>query len=148
MPSFIFMKRHKWTYDECIELARKYIYSSDLKKHEQRACKAAQKNGWLKDYNWFIPHFHPIKWTYESCYLEAKKYKNRVQFEKSNESAYNKALHNYWLKDYTWMPLLQKPKGYWNVYEHFKEECKKYSSRSELLKKIKKHMNLPEKIDG
>lgn len=110
MPSFIFMKRHKWTYDECIELARKYICSSDLKKHEQRAYKAAQKNGWLKDYNWFIPHFHPIKWTYESCYLEAKKYKNRVQFEKSNESAYNKALHNYWLKDYTWMPLLQKPR--------------------------------------
>ena len=130
--------RHIWTREECCSLAKKYKCSSDFKKIEPRAYKAAQKYGWLKDYVWFIPHYHAIKWTYETCYSEAQKYSSRIDFENGNESAYKRALKSGWLDDYSWMILQQKPKGYWENLDNVKEEASKYKSRVELYRNNQK----------
>ncbi len=127
-------KKHYWNREECEELAKKYLCASDFKKKEPRAYKAAQKYGWLSDYNWFIPHYHVIKWDYTSCYNEARKYSSRIEFQNKNESAYKRALKHKWLDDYYWMQLQQKPKGFWDSFDAVKEESLKYGSRSELYK--------------
>ena len=127
-------KKHYWNREECEELAKKYLCASDFKKKEPRAYKAAQKYGWLSDYNWFIPHYHVIKWDYTSCYNEAGKYSSRIEFQNKNESAYKRALKHKWLDDYYWMQLQQKPKGFWDSFDAVKEESAKYGSRSELYK--------------
>lgn len=49
--------------------------------------------------------------------------------------AYNLARKNGWLKDYIWMSSKdRKPIGYWNNYEHCKEEASKYSNISDFEK--------------
>lgn len=127
-------KKHYWNREECEELAKKYLCASDFKKKEPRAYKAAQKYGWLSDYDWFVPYYHVIKWDYTSCYDEARKCSSRNEFQSKNESAYKRALKFGWLDDYYWMQPQQKPKGYWNNFDAVKEEASKYSSRTELYK--------------
>ena len=107
--------RHIWTREECCSLAKKYKCSSDFKKIEPRAYKAAQKYGWLKDYVWFIPHYHAIKWTYETCWDEAKKYKTKVEFQQGSSGAFKYAYNNGIIKDFDWFEELKKPNGYWTT---------------------------------
>lgn len=126
--------RHIWSYDECYELAKQCKCSTEFAENNPRAYHAATRHGWIKDYTWFVRGYRSIRWTYESCYEEAKKYASRTEFQKKSRSAYAKALQRGWLDDYDWMPLLFKPKGYWNNYERVREEAKKYSSRTDFYK--------------
>ncbi len=47
-------KRRKWNYDTCREEAINYKSRSEFAKGSKTAYQVARKNGWLKDYTWFI----------------------------------------------------------------------------------------------
>lgn len=127
-----FEQKHKpigyWTYDTCMEEAKKYKTKSEFKDGAKGAYQIARKNGWLDKYTWFIS---AIKWTYETCKEEAKKYKTKRDFQKGCIGAYTAALRNKWLDDYDWFEVLWEKK--WN-YDTCMEESRKYKSRSEFMK--------------
>lgn len=125
---------HRWTYEECFELAKEFKCSAEFKEKQSRAYKAAVRHSWLKDYTWFVPYFRSIQWTYETCYEEARKYVSRKQFQDNSKGAYQRALKQNWLEDYDWMIPTAKPKGYWDNYDRVKEEVKKYNSRTSFYK--------------
>ena len=47
-------KRRKWNYDTCREEAINYKSRSEFAKGSKTAYQVARKNGWLKDYTWFV----------------------------------------------------------------------------------------------
>lgn len=125
---------HRWTFEECYNLAKDCKCSSEFKERNPQSYKASLRYGWLKEFTWFIPHYRIIKWSYDTCYNEAKKYTSRKQFQDNSGGAYRKALEEGWLEDYEWFVPKFKPKGYWNNYERVKNEAKKYSTRTEFYK--------------
>ena len=119
----------KWNKKACYNEASKYNSAHEFEEANGSAYDAARRNGWIKDYTWFIKLWEP-KWNQETCYQEAKNYKTRIGFQKGNASAYSKALKEGWIDDYYWLHSRQtKPAGYWNNYEHCYEEAKKYKNR-------------------
>lgn len=119
----------KWNKKTCFEEARKYNSAHEFEDANGSAYAAALRNGWVKDYTWFIKYWEP-KWDKETCFKEAKRYKTRSAFMKGSAGAYNKALRMGWIKEYDWMPSRQqKPAGYWDNYENCYEEAKKYKNR-------------------
>ena len=128
----------KWNYETCYEEAKKYSTRTEFYKGCSRAYKAAWKNKWLDDYDWFEEIRKPMGyWTYEICYEEAKKYSTRSEFQRECGSAYVVARQNKWLDDYIWFVNGNKraaeKKTKWNK-ETCYEEAKKYSTRSEFQK--------------
>lgn len=90
------------------------------------AYKVSLKNGWLKDYTWFLSYYEAqskvqTKWTYEKCYNEALKYQYLNDFQKYSASAYNRSRKQNWLKDFTWLKRLDSPytSNMDNVYAYF-----------------------------
>ncbi len=47
-------KRIKWTYESCLEEAKKYTSISEFRKGSVGAYQRALRNRWLGDYSWFI----------------------------------------------------------------------------------------------
>ena len=124
----------KWNKNTCYNEAQKYNSAHEFEEGNGSAYDAARRNGWIKDYSWFVKHWSP-KWNRETCLLEAKKYTTRTAFQKGNGSAYSRALREGWIDDYTWLKSRQtKPTGYWNNYDHCYEEAKKYKTRSSFQK--------------
>jgi len=122
--------RQIWTYDTCYEEAKQYTCSSDFQEGNGSAYGVARKNGWIKDYNWFIiKHRNP--YTYDECYEIAKKYKSRVELARGNVGVYQAALNHGWLDDYTWFESPQRPYNYWTK-KRCAEESKKYKTRGEF----------------
>ncbi len=77
-----------------------------------------------------------LKWTYETCFELAKKCQTRSEMKSSSSFAYTLARKNGWLNEYVWFKSKdRKPKGYWNNYEHCKEEASKYFTIVEFQKK-------------
>lgn len=126
---------HRWTYDVCYELAKKFKTKSEFQKKNRIACQVSRDKGWVDDFVWLKGNFIPPRrqWDYDSCYEEAKKYKTRSEFEygKGSGNAYVVARKHGWIKDYTWFEERQKPNGYW-TYERCFEEAKKYTTRTEF----------------
>ena len=128
----------KWTYETCLEEAKKYDKKTDFQTKSGGAYDAARKNGWLLDYDWFINAGASIsasrtKWTYETCFEEAKKYKSRNELRKGSNGAYGVALKNGWLDDYTWFVKPPAHNKKWTRETCF-EEAKKYGTRSKFQK--------------
>ena len=127
---------HRWTYDVCYELAKKFKTKSEFQKKYRVACQISREKGWSKDYVWLEGDYFASRryWDYDSCYEEAKKYKTRSEFEygKGSSQAYQIARKNGWIKDYTWFEEKQKPNGYW-TYERCFEEAKKFKKRTDFL---------------
>lgn len=123
-----------WTIERCKETALLYSNVTSFQKEQPGAYNAAKKNGWLKDYDWFVspqrPHGY---WSRENCYKEAQKYTTSVDFKKNCSAAYNKAYRNGWLADYCWFITDKKPNGYWTA-KRCEEESHKYTSRKEFQK--------------
>lgn len=97
----------KWTYETCLEEAKKYKTKTEFKNNNSGAYNVAYRNGWFVDYTWLedgnkIAVEERRKWNKETCYEEAKKYKTKVEFRKLSSGAYDAAYKNGWLKDYTW----------------------------------------------
>lgn len=102
-----------WNYDACYEEAKKYNSKVAFKTNSNTAYQQARKNGWLKEYTWFIrpkrdyssmkgKKPHNFKWDYNACCDEAKKYHSRTEFMKGGHGAYDVARRNKWLDDYYW----------------------------------------------
>ena len=124
----------KWNRRTCREEALKYKSASEFENANASAYTAARRNGWIKDYTWFVKLWEP-KWSKEACAKEAKKYKTRSEFQKGNSVAYGKALSKGWIDEYYWMTSrLQKPMGYWDNYDHCFEEARKYKNRRQFQK--------------
>ena len=121
-----------WTYDKCLEMAKKCHSKSELRKLCSSALNAAMKNGWINDYTWFETLWAP-KWNRQACYNEAKKCTSRGQFKKVCPYGYNSARRNGWLNDYVWLTpsRVKVPNGYW-TYERCYEEAQKYKTQKEF----------------
>lgn len=122
-----------WTYETCLEEAKKYKFKADFKKEAAGAYDAAKDKGWLSEYTW-LESLSRIKWTYETCFDEAKKHKTRSEFAKKAGAAYRIARKNGWSNEYTWFVDIIKPSGYW-TYETCYEEAKKFKTRAEFYRK-------------
>ena len=94
------MGKCKWTYETCLEEAKKYKSRGEFQKNNASAYNVALKNGWLDKYTWFKER---QSWDKESCLEEARKYKSRGEFQKKCVSAYDVARKNGWLDDYDWL---------------------------------------------
>lgn len=98
----------KWTYETCLEEAKKYKTKTEFKNNNSGAYNVAYRNGWLDDYTWLedgnkIAVEKRRKWNKETCCEEAKKYKTKVEFRRLSSGAYDAAYKNGWLKDFTWL---------------------------------------------
>lgn len=87
----------KWTYEKCLEEAKKYNSRTDFQKSNGAAYNSALKNNWLQEYDWLKPKIHPNGyWSFEQCLEEAKKYKSYNDFRKNSMSAYISVNKNKW----------------------------------------------------
>ena len=94
-----------WTYEKCLEEAKKYKYRGDYRTESNGSYKVAIRNGWINDFTWLQKQKPNIRrvWTEEKCREEALKYKSSSEFRKGNKSAYKAATRYNWLKDYKWL---------------------------------------------
>ena len=123
----------KWNRKTCREEALKYKSSSEFEINSSGAYAAALRNGWLKDFSWFV--VLKREWDKETCLKEAKSYKTRSAFSKGCRGAYIKSLREGWIDEFTWLRTRQsKTAGYWDNYEHCFEEAKNFKNRRAFLK--------------
>lgn len=127
----------KWNKEACYEEAKKYETITEFSKGSPGAHDAAYRNGWLKEYTWFMTKAEAMskartKWTYEACYEEAKKYTSRGEFCEKCSSAWSVAKEKGWIDEYTWLEPKRKPAGYWRNYDNCYNEAKKYKTTKEF----------------
>ena len=124
----------KWNRKRCYEEALKYKSAHEFEDANASAYTAARRNGWLTDYTWFVKLWER-KWDEQTCYAEAKKYSTRGEFQKNNRGAYLAANKNGWLDNYNWMSSRKKkPEGFWDNFDHCREEAKKYGNKRRFQK--------------
>ena len=105
MSKFTWLKRvnKKWTRENCEAEARKYKTMSEFINGNSSAYKAARKNGWLEDYEFFEKKQLKKDLYYKQCYEEAKKYTTYVEFRKQSPGYFTCASFRGWLKEYDWL---------------------------------------------
>lgn len=91
-----------WTYETCMEEAKKYKSRSEFNNNCGGAYNIARINHWLDDYVWFEIKWGK-KWDEESCYNEAKKYQYKIDFMTKAIGAHEAACRNGWIGNYTWL---------------------------------------------
>jgi hypothetical protein len=89
----------KLTRKYCFNKAKECKSKSDLEKKYPTVYLKAWKNGWLKDYTWFIQIIKPKGYwdVFENVEKEAKKCKSKWDLGKSCRSAYNAARKHGWM---------------------------------------------------
>lgn len=89
----------KWTYEACMEEAKKYKKIGDFSKGSNTAYKVAKSNGWLKEYHWLPRLIRPKGYwdIFENVERESKKYKTKSGFHKGCQYACNSARKHKWL---------------------------------------------------
>ena len=98
-------ERHEngyWTYDRCLEEAKKYSTKADFMEGSTEAYKKSLKEKWFKDYTWLKNRKRKTKWSYELCYNLALECRSKSEMKEKDSTAYLTALKNDWVKDYTW----------------------------------------------
>lgn len=101
----------KWNYDSCYQLALECKKKSEMAKKNSRAYDVARKNGWFKDYTWFLSDEeirhqkkpNRVKWSYERCKELAQQYTTNAEFAKNHPSTYTVAKRNGWMADFDWL---------------------------------------------
>lgn len=127
------MAKIRWTYEKCLEEAKKYNTKMEFRENSANAYNAACKHKWIKEFVWLMDICKPQNyWTYERCHEEAKKYTCRVDFQRGKRGAYKAALRNGWLEEYTWMQTPPSRNRKW-TYETCYEEAKKYTSFTDFM---------------
>lgn len=97
----------KWDYNSCYELAKTCKSRGEFAELSYRAFFNARKNGWIKDYTWFIPYSKESDfWTYDTCYEYASKCNSLLEFSRKVRGAYKTAKKYNWLSDYTWFKTI------------------------------------------
>lgn len=110
------VKRHtssriKWTYDTCLEAAKKYHSRVEFMRNSHSAYNIASKNKWIDDYTWFLttkevrhlPRPERTKWTYEVCKELALECSTVGEYNKKHHLACVAARRKGWLKDFSWL---------------------------------------------
>lgn len=118
----------KWTYEACYQEALKYESSGDFAKGNGSAYDTARKQGWLKDYAWFVEKCKRDYWNKETCLEAAKDCSTMMQFITEYGRAYQMAKKEGWIKDYTWL----ETRLIWTR-ETCYEEALKYNSKKEFV---------------
>ena len=114
LSNFEWLKREKkrdgyWEdYDRCFTEARKYNSRTAFQKGCSAAYAISLKNGWIKNYNWFVAKEElcregRIKWTYTACWELASKCKTRSDFKRKSYGAWAAAHRNHWIDKYSWL---------------------------------------------
>ena len=86
-----------------MEIACKCRTKAEFRKENGSARNAALRNGWMKDYTWFVDgRKDPRKWTKEKCIAEARKYKRKVDFMHGSPGAYHAAATMELLPTFDW----------------------------------------------
>lgn len=139
----------KWTKETCYEVALECKTQAELRKKAKGAYMAAYRNGWLKDYSWFVLVQRPKGyWNKKRCEEEARKYKTKNDFQKINGSAYMAALKNNWLDEYEWFEngyeLAGKNNTVW-TFEKCKEVALKYDNLTDFYEKSSNVYNITRK---
>lgn len=124
------MSKKIYDYEKSYNIAKQCSSSTEMQKMNGSAYNVARKNGWLKDYTWFVLKRHK-PYTYEEVYEIAKNYTCSSDFQKGNGSAYGKARENHWIKDYYWFTVKQHAPY---TYEQCYEIAKQFHSRVEFAK--------------
>lgn len=124
----------KWTYEACLEEAKKYETVADFQKGSGSAYNAARNNGWIKGCNWFVDGnkrnaLRNTKWTYETFLALAKQCSCSSEMSDKNSAAYARALKNGWIKEYTWFEAKRKTK--W-TYEECRSVAIKYKVKRDF----------------
>ena len=110
-----------WTYERCLESAKKYNYKKKWVKYESGAVNSATKNGWYEECTKHMIS-RKTKPTKVECIQNAKKYSGRWEWQKSGDSRYYYAAKkNGWLEECcNHMPKRK---------EWTKEECLTYAKQ-------------------
>lgn len=90
------MGKCKWTYETCLEEAKKYTKYKDFQRKSHRAYEKAIENGWDCEYYW-LERKHI--WYKEEVISLASEYKNYKDFRKENQSAYCAALKGGYIEE-------------------------------------------------
>ena len=97
-------KNRIWTYETCMEEARKYLFRNDFKNANPSAYNVARENGWLDSYEWLKTKIMPKGyWTMEQCEKESRKYQSKTEFMRGCSTAYSIASKNRWIDKFTWL---------------------------------------------
>lgn len=104
-------KRFKWNYDACYEVAKGCNKIIEFKKKNQVAYNVARKEGWIKDYNWFVPtkelrhapRPNRKKWTFEKCFELAKTCNTLAEFEHKYNACACISRKYGWINFFDWL---------------------------------------------
>lgn len=88
---------YKWTFEACLEDAKKYGNQASWARYSPKAYTAAKRYGYLRDMvfkkelmlistYWFN---RPVDWTMERCLKDAMKYKNDKEWRLSSPTVYS-----------------------------------------------------------
>ena len=115
------------TYEDCYNIAKQCLSSSEMEALNKKAYRKAVYRGWIKDYTWLKKR---KLWDRKSCYEEARKHNSKISYERSNASAYNVSLKNGWLEDYFWFKK-PEPKRKWS-HDAVMSIARNFQSKSEF----------------
>lgn len=151
LEEFLPIKKHKLSYENCYNRAKKFQTIKDFCKQDHSAYQKALREGWITDFTWLSYSQLPSGyWTYETCYEEAKKYTTLSDYVKNAIGAYVKSVKNGWNKDYTWLKRAEiSTKNEYVIYMYENTEKKSvYVGLTKDLKRRHKQHHDGEKKHG
>ena len=92
-------KKIEFTYNECLEIAKKYSKRSEFKEKNRTCFNFSKKMGWYDEITKHIPTKSPKKRSYEEVLNAAKLYKTRMEFKNNDMANYSYAVTHGWLDD-------------------------------------------------
>ena len=124
--------RDKWTYEDCLEEAKKYTTTTDFMKYSKSAYIVAKGNNWMKDYDWIQTKRRSASiWTKKTCRAEARKYKTATEFARCARGAFSTAKDNGLLETYKWLKMNNKVN--WTP-ELCEDVAKNYDTKADFAK--------------
>ena len=128
-----------------------YVEPNRASKLEIFYIEKYKNDGWIllnKKRGGGLGGFSP-KWTYDVCKEEALKFTNKHQMGLESPNIYNKILRKKWFSELCshFSVDNKKPTNYWNNKENCILEARKYTTKSELIKK-NSHVYLVGKKNG
>lgn len=121
----------KWTFEKCLEVAKKCASYAEFSNKFPGAINALTKDGKLKEIKTLLggTDYHP-KWNKEAAFEECKKYETLKEFREKSSGAYVFMLKNGYTKEIKKiLKVLQRDA--WS-FEEAKIEALKYNSKKEF----------------
>lgn len=126
-----------WTFERCLESARRHEIRERWKKNESGACTAARKNGWYFE---CVQHMGDATkprgyWSKENCIKSALRFSTREDWRKNESAAYGAARNGGFLDECcAHMKSKTKPANYWTK-DRCIAEASRFQSRNEWANK-------------